>query len=358
MAGLPLIEEDIDVQLRRRQQGYGRGGRMAVERDHASIIAGVRHGKTLGSPIALVIENRDWENWRDEMACAPPERPVKTVTLPRPGHADYAGAMKYGTSDLRNIMERASARETAMRVALGAVARRLLDELGICIAGHVVAIGDVQAAFREEPDFDAAERSPVRCADEGAGRRMQALIDRAAADGDSLGGVIEVLAFGVPIGLGSHVQADRRLDAAIAGALMSIPAIKGVENGEGFALAARTGTLAHDAFAATEGGGVTRTSNRAGGIEGGISNGMPLVWRAAMKPIPTLRKPLPSVDLLTGLPGQACVERADVCAVPSTAVVAEAVLALELARAVLEKYGGDSLGEVLSRWPGASKRGT
>lgn len=324
---------------------------MAVERDHARITAGVRHGRTLGSPIALVIENRDHENWSEEMACAPTERPVRAVTLPRPGHADFAGAVKYGTSDLRDIIERASARETAMRVALGAVARRFLDELGIRLAGHVLAIGDVQAAFREEPDFEAAECSPVRCADEEAGRRMGTLIDRAAADGDSLGGVIEVRAIGVPVGLGSHVQADRRLDAAIAGALMSIPAIKGVENGDGFALAVKPGTLAHDAFAATEGGGVTRTSNRAGGIEGGISNGMPLVWRAAMKPLPTLRKPLPSVDLLTGQPGQACVERADVCAVPSAAVVAEAVLALELAKAVLEKYGGDSLGEVLSRWP-------
>ncbi len=345
-AGLPLVAADIDAQLERRQQGYGRGGRMAIERDRVAILAGVRHGLTLGSPIALLIENRDWPNWRDRMSAEPGQ--ADPVTVPRPGHADYAGAVKYGHQDLRNVLERASARETAIRVALGAVARRLLGEFGITVGSLVTAIGPVEAA-PVEPGLAAwsqAEQSPVRCADPAAAAPMMAAIDAARAAGDSLGGLFEVAALGLPVGLGSHAHWDRRLDGRLAQAFMAIPAIKAVEIGLGRAAAGLPGSAVHDPFAPDR----SRTTNHAGGLEGGITNGQPLVVRAAMKPIPTLTSPLPSVDLATGRPHPAHAERSDVCAVPAAAVVGEAVLALELAAALLERLGGDSLDQLRAAW--------
>jgi len=347
-AGLRLDLAAIDLQLARRQQGYGRGGRMAIEHDHATILSGVRHGLTLGSPIALLIENRDWEHWQQVMAVAPADSPPAPVTLPRPGHADYAGARKYGQADIRNVLERASARETAVRVALGALARQLLGEFGITLGSVVTAIGPVAASSPgHEPDtWAAADASPVRCSDPQAAARMMAAIDQAREAGDSLGGVFEVCVLGLPVGLGSHVHWDRRLDARLAAALMGIPALKGVEIGLGFAGAARPGSQYHDGFA--PGGG--RLSNNAGGLEGGITNGQPLLLRAVMKPIPTLTSPLPSVDLATGEPHPAHAERSDVCAVPAAGVVAEAVVALELAAALLERLGGDHLEQMQAAW--------
>jgi len=345
-AGLALRQEHIDRQLRRRQLGYGRGGRMAIEADQAALLSGVRHGRTLGSPIALLVENRDWEHWRQVMAVEAGQAPP--VTLPRPGHADFAGAIKYGQVDIRNVLERASARETAVRVALGAVARQLLEEFGITLGSVVTAIGLVAAPPPEHSpqQWEQADQSPVRCLHLPASRRMMAAIDKAREAGDSLGGVFEVCALGVPVGLGSHVHWDRRLDGRLAGAVMAIPAIKGVEIGLGFAGCQRPGSQFHDGFA--PGGG--RLSNHAGGLEGGISNGQPLLLRAAMKPIPTLTSPLPSVDLATGEARPAHAERSDVCAVPAAAVVAEAVVALELAAALTERLGGDSLEQMQAHY--------
>ena len=350
-AGLPLRPEDIDRELARRQRGHGRGGRMEIERDRAEVLAGVRGGVTTGAPIAIRIANRDWENWREEMAPfgMPPEG-YRPVTVPRPGHADLPGALKYGHRDLRDVIERASARETAMRVALGAVARMLLAELGIGIASHVVRIHEAEApldvlalGLAAEEINARADRSPVRCLDPGAGREMIARIDAARARGDSVGGAFEVLATGVPPGLGSYVHWDRRLDGRIAQALMSVPAIKGVEFGLGFSAAERWGSEVQDEIAWEEGKGLFRPTNRAGGLEGGVTTGQPILVRAAMKPIPTLSRPLRSVDLKTGKPALAHRERADVCAVPAASIVGEAMLALVLADAVLERFGGDSL---------------
>jgi len=350
-AGLPLRPEDIDRELARRQRGHGRGGRMEIERDRAEVLAGVRGGVTTGAPIAIRIANRDWENWREEMAPfdMPPEG-YRPVTVPRPGHADLPGALKYGHRDLRDVIERASARETAMRVALGAVARVLLAELGIGIASHVVRIHEAEApldvlalGLAAEEINARADRSPVRCLDPGAGQEMIARIDAARARGDSVGGAFEVLATGVPPGLGSYVHWDRRLDGRIAQALMSVPAIKGVEFGLGFSAAERWGSEVQDEIAWEEGKGLFRPTNRAGGLEGGVTTGQPILVRAAMKPIPTLSRPLRSVDLKTGKPALAHRERADVCAVPAASIVGEAMLALVLADAVLERFGGDSL---------------
>ncbi|BCV21818.1 chorismate synthase [Moorella sp. Hama-1] len=343
-AGVPLAEEDINNWLARRQGGYGRGGRMAIEQDRAQILAGVRGGLTLGSPISLFIANRDWENWQEIMAPGPAARAERVVTRPRPGHADLPGGLKYHQTDLRNILERASARETAARVAAGAVAAALLQELAINLAFHVVRIGPV--AVPGPVAWEAACRSlesPVYCADGETGRAMVAAIEEARRQGDTLGGTVEVQVRGVPAGLGSHVQWDRRLDGRLAQALMSIPAIKGVEIGAGFGLAALPGSQAHDAIAYREGQGFYHSANRAGGLEGGMTNGETLVIRAAMKPIPTLMHPLPSVDFLTKKPAVASVERSDVCAVPAAAVVAAAAVALVLAGAVLEQFGGDYL---------------
>jgi chorismate synthase len=358
-AGLSLVmERDVDPELQRRQGGYGRGRRMQIESDRAELLSGVRLGETLGSPIAMVVWNRDWENWTVAMGHEPPAADVNPKALrphylPRPGHADLVGALKYDRRDVRDILERASARETAARVACGAIAKRLLAEVGVRVGSHVTSIGGVEADLAEalpEDVNEAVDDSPVRCLDAAAGERMMAAIDDAKERGDTLGGVFEVVAIGVPVGLGSHVSWDRKLDGRLARAVMSIQAVKGVEIGLGFEGARRPGSEVHDPIVRDEAkpraGGLGRASNRAGGLEGGVTTGEPLVVRGAMKPISTLRKRLPSVDLRDGSPGDAAVERSDVCAVPAAAVVGEAMVALVLADALLEKVGGDSMVEV------------
>ncbi|MEO5731873.1 MAG: chorismate synthase [Byssovorax sp.] len=349
-AGLPLVGVDVDGDLARRQRGYGRGGRMKIETDHAQLVAGVRGGETLGSPIALVIANRDHANWAGRMGPDPFPAPPEALTRPRPGHADLAGGLKYDRHDLRDILERASARETAARVAVGAVCRKLLAELGIDIFAHVVAIGPVSVTPSDLPLAELRARSrasDLACADDVAEQAMRAAILETAHAGDTLGGTFEVVATGVPPGLGSHVQWDRKLDGRLAQALMSIHAIKAVEIGVGFEVSRRRGSEVHDAIgydAATR--AFTRPTNRAGGLEGGITNGMPVVCRAAMKPIATLKRALPSVDVETKEPFAAAFERSDICAVAAASVVGEAMVAITLAGALLEKTGGDSLGEV------------
>jgi chorismate synthase len=361
------MSEAIDRELRRRQGGYGRGGRMKIESDHAEILSGVRWGKTIGSPIGILIENKDWKNWQEGMSVDPAyEGSLKPVTRPRPGHADLAGVLKYNHSDIRNILERSSARETAMRVALGAIAKEMLSEFNVRIGSYVIQIGKVQSSEfnvqTSEKDlfqtFEKAEKSPVRCPDEDASKRMVRLIDKAIKEGNSLGGIFEVFVTGLPVGLGSHVQWDRKLDGRIAQAVMSIQAMKGVEIGLGFEMAKKLGSEVMDEiFYRSQKikkeciqSGFYRKTNYAGGIEGGISNGMPLIVRAAMKPIPTLRKPLMSVDIHTKKPFSAAYERSDVCAVPAAAVVAEAMTALVVADAFLEKFGGDSREEILRNY--------
>jgi chorismate synthase len=358
-AGLPLDEEYIARDMARRQGGYGRGGRMQIERDHAEILSGVRLGLTMGSPISLLIQNRDWENWKEIMSVSPLEKEIEPVTRLRPGHADLAGAIKYHQADVRPILERASARETAARVAVGAVARRFLLEFGIEIHSQVAAIGGHWAKLLPEPiDWARVEASPVRCADPEAERLMIAAIDAAREAGDSVGGVFEVVATGIPIGLGSHVHWDRKLDGRIAQAFMSINAVKGVEVGAGFAQANMRGSQVHDVIEPQTPGAERpwrHISNRAGGIEGGMSNGEPIVVRAVVKPIPTLAKPLPSVDLRTGEQVQAHFERSDVCVVPAGGVVGEAALAIVLVDAFLEKFGGDHLAETQRNYQGYLK---
>jgi chorismate synthase len=363
-AGLPIDGDFIDAELRRRQGGYGRGGRMRIESDRAEILSGVRHGQSLGSPITLQIRNRDWENWTVAMSASAPEGAeegdaYRRVHLPRPGHADLVGVLKYHREDARDILERASARETAARVAAGALAKQLLAPLGVSIGSHVTMLGGIEARRPESLPEDlnaASDPSPVRCLDPQAEGRMIDAIDAAKRDGDTLGGVVEVVARGVPAGLGSHVSWDRKLDGRLAHALMSIQAIKGVEIGLGFEAAGRPGSRVHDEIVRDEaqarGGGFGRRGNHAGGLEGGITTGQPIVCRAAMKPISTLMRPLDTVDLRTGEPGEAVRERSDVCALPAAGVVAEAMVALVLADAVLEKFGGDSLGELERNWRG------
>jgi chorismate synthase len=359
-AGLPLVmERDVDPELARRQQGYGRGRRMQIESDRAEVLSGVRLGETLGSPIAMLVWNRDWENWQTAMSPLPPEpdhnpKALRPLYLPRPGHADLVGVLKYDRRDARDILERASARETAARVACGAVARRLLDEFGIEIGSHVLSIGDVVASPAESLPADlnaVADASPLRTLDAEADALMIEAIDRAKGEGDTLGGVFEVVVTGVPVGLGSHVSWDRKLDGRLAGAVMSVQAVKGVEIGMGFAGAGSPGSGVHDPIIPAPNrerlGGIGRASNRAGGLEGGVTTGEPLVIRGAMKPISTLRKRLPSVDLRDGGVDDAAVERSDVCAVPAAAVVAEAMVALVVVDAFLDKFGGDSLGGAL-----------
>lgn len=349
-ANVPLRPEDINARLARRQGGFGRGGRMAIEKDRVEILAGVRGGMTLGSPIALLIYNRDWESWKEIMAPGPEAIGERAVTRPRPGHADLAGGLKYGQEDLRNVLERASARETAARVAAGAVAAALLEALGVEMATHVVRIGPVEVeraiSFEEARKADS---SPVYCADAEAEKAMVAAIREAGERGDTLGGIFEIMVRGLPPGLGSHVHWDRRLDGLLAQALMSIPAIKGVEIGEGFGLAAKPGSQAHDEIGYSRERGFFHYTNRAGGLEGGITNGETLIVRAAMKPIPTLRRPLRSVDWHTKEEVEAAVERSDVCAVPAAAVVGEAMVAWVVAGAFLEKFGGDHLEEIRTR---------
>ena len=364
-AGLAVASGDIDRELARRQSGYGRGARMKIETDRAEITSGIRHGKTLGSPIALVVKNRDWENWTEIMSPeAAPAAADRAVTRPRPGHADLTGGLKYGHRDLRNVLERSSARETTMRVAAGSIARRLLDEFGIGVYSWVTEIGGVKGEIAGAPGalFRSAEGSQVRCPDSVASKAMMERIDRAKAAGDSLGGAFEVVLTGVPPGLGSFVHWDRKLDARLAFALMSIQAIKGAEVGMGFAVASAPGSEVHDEIFYSRKGrsakfwprrpGFSRKTNNAGGIEGGMTNGEPIVLRAAMKPIPTLYKPLRSVDIETKKPFKASVERSDTCAVPAAAVIAEAVVAFEVAVAFLEKFGGDSISEIERNYMG------
>ena len=349
-AGLELSREDIDRDLARRQLGHGRGGRMKIETDRATVWGGIRHGRTLGSPIALLVENRDHANWADRMNPWPVEEPVEEVHLPRPGHADLTGVLKYGHSDVRNVLERASARETAARVAAGAIAKAYLRPIGISIYSHVTQIGSVQAPAGlglAPPDYDAVDSSPVRCLDAAATEAMVAEIDGARKANESLGGVFEVRAFGVPPGLGSYASWDTRMDGRIAAAMMSIHAMKGVEIGDGFELAGRVGSKSHDEIFWDEQHGYFRETNRAGGLEAGMTTGQTLVARVAMKPLPTLTKPLRSVDTETKQPAEALRERTDSCTVPAAGVVGEAMLALELARACREKFGGDSMQDVL-----------
>ena len=349
-AGLLIRVTDIDNDLARRQVGYGRGGRMKIEKDTVKICSGVRWGKTLGGPIGLMVRNKDWDNWRAKMSTDPAFlNTAEPVTRPRPGHADLAGVLKYGMTDIRNILERSSARETAMRVAVGAVTKRLLDEFGITITSHVIAIGGVYARGDKmslKEIRKRAEASDVRCADHHAEKRMKLKIDEAAAAGDSLGGIFEIIVSGAPVGLGSHVHWDRKLDGRLAAAIMSIQAMKGVEIGSGFGVANRPGSRVHDEIFWGPKGGFFRRTNHAGGIEGGMSNGEDITLRAAMKPIPTLMKPLRSVDMDAKKPFKAAVERSDVCAVPAAAVVGEAVSAFEIASALIEKFGGDSVDEM------------
>ena len=355
-AGLPLAAADIDADLARRMQGHGRGARMRIEADRVQILSGVRLGETLGSPIALLVENADHKHWDDVMAVEFLEDEARRrVTRPRPGHADLAGALKYDRTDARDVLERASARETAGRVAAGAVCRRLLAEFGVEVGSHVVSLGGVDAAVPASlpvPLDEAADRSPVRCLDAEAEAAMIARIDAAKAAGDTLGGVAEVVVRGLVVGLGSHVSWDRKLDAQLAAAWMSIPAVKAVQVGLGFDATRVRGSEAHDAIAraeegaARQAGGFVRATNRAGGLEGGMTTGEPLVARLAMKPIATLMRPLASVDLETGASAVAQAERSDVTAVPAMAVIAEAMAALVLAGAYAEKFGGDSLEEM------------
>jgi chorismate synthase len=355
-AGVRVTSRDIAAALARRRAGYGRGARMTFEQDEVELTGGVRHGVTLGGPVAIRIGNTEWPKWQEVMSPDPVDPEVigrlarnAPLTRPRPGHADLAGMQKYGHADARPVLERASARETAARVALGEVARRLLGQvLGAEILSHVVALGAVTVPDGTRPgpqDKAAIDADPVRCADPRAGRAMVAEIDRARKDGDTLGGVVEVLAFGLPPGLGSFAHWDRRLDARLAGALMSIHAIKGVEVGDGFTTAARRGSQAHDEIEAT-GTGVARRTNRAGGIEGGMSTGEPIRLRAAMKPISTVPRALDTVDIATGEPARAINQRSDTTAVPAAGVVAEAMVALVLAEAAVEKFGGDSADEM------------
>ena len=368
-SGLSLSERDVDKDLERRQKGYGRGGRMKIESDHAEILSGVRWGKTIGSPITLLIENKDYQNWiRGMSSYAEDEGSIPAVTRPRPGHADLTGAMKYGHDDMRNVLERSSARETAMRVALGAVAKKFLQTFHIIIGSFVIQIGDIRmqesrgqgikgsvdSSHLLEPSnprtleslYKKAEKSPVRCPDAETTGRMMKLIDRAAKSGDSVGGVFAVFVTGAPVGLGSHIQWDKRLDGRLAHALMSIQAIKGVEVGLGFEMSKRSGSEVMDEIFYSDRSGFYRKTNNAGGTEGGMTDGMPILLRAGMKPIPTLRRPLRSVDITTRKPVKAVYERSDICAVPAAGVIGEAMVALTIADVFLDKFGGDSMEEI------------
>jgi chorismate synthase len=356
-AGLELRPEDIDADLARRQLGHGRGGRMKIEKDRAQATAGVRHGRTLGSPVAMWIENRDYQNWEERMNPWPVNGQVDEVHLPRPGHADLAGIQKFGHTDVRNVLERASARETAARVAAGGVAKAFLRQLGVEIRSHVTRIGTVAAPSTASgtvpsergltpSDFDGVDESPVRSLDADASGAMVAEIDTARKANESLGGEFEVIAFGLVPGIGSHTSWEERLDGRLAQAIMSIQALKGVSIGDGFALAERVGSKAHDEIFWSEEHGYGRETNRAGGVEGGMTNGDALVVRGAMKPLPTLTKPLRSVDTETKEPAQALRERTDSCTVPAAGVVGEAMVALVLAAAYREKFGGDHMDDV------------
>lgn len=348
-AGMPLISKDIDNELARRQKGYGRGRRMQIEKDTVEIVGGVRHGYTLGSPVALVVENNDWKHWTNIMGpesfSGETEEIKRVITRPRPGHADLNGAIKYGHRDMRNVLERSSARETTVRVAAGAVAKKLLALLGIEIASHVTEIGGIKAGHANFATLaelrERTEASSVRVFDPSVEEKMEQLIDKAKEEGDSIGGVVEVIVEGMPIGVGSYVHYDRKLDAKLAGAIVSINAFKGVEIGIGFEAASKPGSEVHDEIEWSNDKGFYRKTNRLGGFEGGMTNGMPIVIRGVMKPIPTLYKPLQSIDIESKEPFLASIERSDSCAVPAAAVVAESVVAWELASAIVEQFHGD-----------------
>jgi chorismate synthase len=360
-AGMAFSKNIIDEHLRRRQGGYGRGGRMKIERDAVEVLSGVRYGRTLGSPITLRIENRDWANWKDRMGAEPGETPPEPVTRVRPGHADLTGALKYGHDDVRDVIERASSRETAARVAVGAVCAQFLAAFGVQIHSHTLSIAEVSYAPDVAPDAGAADdafwakvaASAMRCADEALTQRMIERINAGKREGDTCGGVFEVIVTSVPVGLGSYSQWDQRLSARLAAALMSIPSAKGVEIGGGFALAALPGSQVHDVVRYDADTGWSHLTNRAGGIEGGISNGEPIVARVAVKPIPSLAHPLPSADVRTGENVDVTrYERSDVCVVPAAGVVGEAMLAIALTGAWLEKFGGDSMSEAQRNYEG------
>lgn len=348
-AGMPLSAADINLELARRQAGYGRGGRMLIEKDQVRITSGIRHGKTLGSPVTLVVENNDWKNWTSVMSVeevSEKEKKIRRLNKPRPGHADLVGGIKYQHDDLRNVLERSSARETTMRVAIGAVAKKMLQELQIEVAGHVAVLGGIKATIPEHLTVSEikaiSEQSDVRVLDASVEAEMRTLIDQTKKNGDTIGGVVEVIVGGVPVGLGSYVQWDRKLDAKIAQAVTSINAFKGVEFGIGFEMGNRPGSQVMDEIVWTKETGYTRTSNNLGGFEGGMTNGMPIIVRGVMKPIPTLYKPLQSVNIDTKEPFKASVERSDSTAVPAASVVCEAVVATEIAKAMLDKFSNDS----------------
>ncbi len=351
-AGLELTPEDLNTDLARRQLGHGRGGRMKIEKDAAEVTAGIRHGRTLGGPIALQVRNRDYANWEERMNPWPVEAEIPEVHLPRPGHADLVGTQKYKQSDVRNILERASARETAARVAGGALAKAFLRALGVEVYSHVIQIASVQAPARETAlvaaDFAEVDASPVRCLDPEASRAMVAEINKLRKENESLGGVFEVQAFGLVPGLGSHVSWEERLDGRLAMGILSIQAMKGVSVGDGFDVAGLPGSQAHDEIFYSPERGYYRETNRAGGLEGGMTNGYPLVVRGAMKPLPTLTKPLRSIDISTHDPAEALRERTDSCTVPAAGVVGEAMVAFVLAEAYRKKFGGDHIDDVVA----------
>ena len=357
-AGLEISEDYIGVHLARRQRGYGRGGRMKIEKDRAEIWCGVRHGESLGSPIGLIVRNKDWENWTKKMSVTPVKDEIRKVTLPRPGHADLAGIQKYGFDDIRNILERSSARETTMRVALGSVCRKLLEDVGIEVGGQVIQIHNVKDNSRSElsPNqlSELADASPVRCLDKNAEKNMIKTIDEAKAAGDSVGGIFRVVATGLPYGLGSHTQWDRKLQARISAVMMSINAFKGIEIGSGFSGAEKFGSEVHDEIG-HDGEKFTRYSNNAGGIEGGMSNAQSIILQMSMKPIPTLIKPLKSVDIQSKEKKDAHKERTDSCAVPAASIIAESMLCFVLADALLEKFGGDSMAQLKTHMQATAK---
>ena len=357
-AGFEISEKYIDRQLKRHQMGHGRGGRMKIEKDHAQLWGGVRHGKTLGSPVGIIVDNLDWKNWTKKMSVEPVEEKIKPVTLPRPGHADLAGVHKYDFDDIRNILERSSARETTMRVALGSVCRKLLEDVGIHIGSRVVQIHNIKdkSEYQLTPNImnDRADASPVRCLDSNTEKEMVDVIDKAKASGDSVGGIFEVIATGVPYGLGSYTQWNNKLQARISTMMMSINAFKGIEIGSGFKSASQFGSKVHDEIG-YENGKFTRYTNNAGGIEGGMSNAQPIVLWMSMKPISTLIKPLRSVDIVSHEEKNAHKERTDSCAVPAASVVSESMLCITLLDALLEKFGGDSIGQLKSHMNSSAK---
>jgi len=357
-AGLEISEDYIGVHLARRQMGYGRGGRMKIEKDHAEIWCGVRHGESLGAPIGLIVRNKDWENWTKKMSVSPVKDAIRKVTLPRPGHADLAGIQKYGFDDIRNVLERSSARETTMRVALGSVCRKLLEDVGIEVGGQVTQIHNVKDNSSSDLSPNQlskmADASPVRCLDKNAEKEMIKTINEAKAAGDSVGGVFRIVAKGLPYGLGSHTQWNHKLQARISGLMMSINAFKGIEIGSGFSGAEKFGSEVHDEIG-YYGEKFTRYSNNAGGIEGGMSNAQSIVIQLSMKPIPTLIKPLKSVDIQTKEKKDAHKERTDSCAVPAASIITESMLCFVLADALLEKFGGDSMAQLKAHMQATAK---